>query len=132
MPPGVNRVAPTVHAKRPQSDAVRGELAMKDKRLLAHAHRDEERLDPDDRVGWCVGHRRGLHSLEPPGFAHLRVTRSQVAHHQRRSDRVMAFAPYRRANRNHLADHGFCRIGAARYDGRDVIDFDTTRHRYSF
>ncbi|COV46400.1 Uncharacterised protein [Mycobacterium tuberculosis] len=56
------------------------------------------------------------------------VTHSEVAHDQRRCDGLVAFTPDRRADRDHLADHRLGGIYAARNDGRDVIDFDTTGH----
>ena len=91
-----------------------------------------QRLDLHDRVGGGFGQCGSLHRLEPAGFTHLRIARTQVTHHQRRRHRVVALAPHRRAYRDHLVDDGFCRVGAARHDGRDVIDLDTTGHCYSF
>jgi hypothetical protein len=127
----VDRVTPAVHPKRPQPDAVRDELTVEDIGFLAHGHRKQQRLDPGERLGGGFGHRGGLHRLEPPGFTNLRVARTQVPNHQRRCDRGMTLTPYRGADRNYLADHSFCRVGAARYDGCDIIDLDTTGHRHS-
>ena len=126
----MDRVTPAVHPKRPQPDAVGGELTVENVRLLAHLHRQEQRLDPGERIGDGFGNRRGLHRLESPGFAGERVPGTEVTHHQCRRDGVMAFPPRRGPDRNHLADDSFCRIRAARYDGRDVIDLDPTGHRH--
>jgi hypothetical protein len=91
-----------------------------------------QRLDPDRRFDSGLGDRRRLRCLEPACFADLRIAGPQVTHHQRGRHRVVALAPHRRANRDHLAHHGFSRVSAAGYDGCDVVDLDTTGHRYSF
>ena len=88
--------------------------AVEDERLDAvGSHREMQRLDLHDRVGGGFGQGGSLHRLEPPGLTHLGIARTQVTHHKRRRYRVVALAPHRCADRDHLVDDGFCRVRAA-------------------
>ena len=128
VPPGVNRVTPAVDPEGPQPDPVGGELAVEDVGLQAHRHRQLQRLDP---LGTALPS-----SVDATGFGRLdrfdsarlgdlRIARPQVAHNQGRRDSLVAFSPYRGADRDHLTDH---RLGGIRAAGNDGLRRYRSRH----